>query len=115
MTGNALLDLMLIALPLIFIQLWWTGARARELAIEHAKAACRQHHLQFLDQTVALTRVRLSRDASGTKCLKREFRFEFTHSGQFRDTAILIMHGHRLAKVHIPYLRDEQGNRIYLQ
>lgn len=114
MTGNALLDLLLIALPLILVRLWWTGSRAHELAIGHAKTACRQQQLQFLDQTVARTGVKLSRDSSGAKCLMREYRFEFTDSGQFRDTATLTMHGHRLGSINFPYLRDEQGNRIYL-
>lgn len=113
MTGNALLDLLLIAIPALALRLWWTGSRARELAVEHARQACRQQQLQFLDQTAALSGARLRRDDSGTYCLEREYRFEFTDRGEFRDTASVTLQGHRLKKIHFPYVRDAEGHRIY--
>ncbi|MCB1642081.1 MAG: DUF3301 domain-containing protein, partial [Xanthomonadales bacterium] len=39
--------------------LWLDGARARELAIGLAKSYCEKHDLQFLDETVALSRMAL--------------------------------------------------------
>lgn len=114
MSGNALLDLLILAIPACLARLWWTGSKARELAIGHARLACRQRQLQFLDQTVALTRVKLARAAAGSSCLLREYDFEFTDQGQFRDTASVTMRGHTLEKIHFPYTRDEQGNRIYV-
>lgn len=114
MTGNALLDLLIIAIPVLLIGFWWNSARARELAIEHARRACRQQQLQFLDQTVALSRIRLARSAVGSTCFRREFGFEFTNFGEYRDSATLIMSGHILEKIHFPYTRDEEGNRIYV-
>ena len=75
MTGNALLDLLLIAIPICLIGFWWTSARARELAIEHARRACRQQQLQFLDQTVALSRIRLDRTPNRFGLLSPCFQF----------------------------------------
>jgi hypothetical protein len=114
MSGNALLDLLIIALPAALAGLWWTGSKARELAIGHAKLACRHRQLQFLDQTVALTRMKPARSATGSSCLLREYGFEFTDQGQFRDTGTITMRGHVLQRVHFPYTRDEEGNRIYV-
>lgn len=114
MTGNALLDLLVIAVPACLVTLWWTGSKARELAIAHARQACRSRQLQFLDQTVALKRMRAARSPRGNHCLQREYEFEFTDQGQFRDKAMVTMRGHQLQNVHFPYTRDENGNRIYV-
>ena len=115
MTGNALLDLLLIAIPALFIRLWWTGSRAHELAVEHARKACVQRRLQLLDQTAGLKRAKLRRDNRGSYCLEREYRFEFTDEGHFRDSASVTLQGHRLKEINFPYFRDADGNRIYLQ
>lgn len=114
MTGNPLLDLLIFAIPAALVGLWWTGSRARELAIEHARRACQQRQLQFLDQTAALRSLKPKRSQTGSTCLAREFDFEFTDAGQFRDTATVTMHGPVLHKVHFPYTRDSEGNRIYV-
>lgn len=113
MTENAFFDLLIIAIPAALIGLWWTGSRARELAVEHARLACRQHQLQFLDQTVAMRRMRFARSSTGSSCIRREYAFEFTDQGQFRDIATVTMLGHTLQRVHFPYIRDAEGNRIY--
>lgn len=113
MTGNALLDLLIIAVPALAIRLWWTGSRAKELAVEHARLACRQQQLQFLDQTAVLAHVRLRRNASGSHCLERQYQFEFTDQGAYRDSASVTMQGHSLKKIHFPYTRDADGHRIY--
>lgn len=115
MTGNAVLDLLLITVPVVLTGLWWTGSRARELAVAHARRACLQKQVQFLDQTVALSRIRLARDGSGQQCLKRTYQFEFTTYGEYRDTASVTLLGHQLRDICFPYLRDADGNRIYIQ
>ncbi|NND92379.1 MAG: DUF3301 domain-containing protein [Granulosicoccus sp.] len=114
MSGNPLLDLLILAIPAALVALWWTGSRARELAVDHARQACRQRQLQFLDQTVALSRLRLVRTGSGASGFQREYRFEFTDQGDFRDEATVTMRGHCLQSVFFPYTRDSDGNRIYV-
>lgn len=114
MTGNALLDLLVIAVPAALAGLWWTGSRARELAIGHARQACRHRQLQFLDQTVAITKMKPSRSRTGSSCFLREYGFEFTDQGEYRDTAVVTMLGHTLKRIHFPYTRDSEGNRIYV-
>ena len=115
MTGNALLDLLLVAVPAALIGLWWTGSRVRELAVGHARRACESRGVQFLDQSVALSRTRLARGESGANALRRDYAFEFTDRSTHRDKATLTMHGQRLVRVQFPWVTDEEGNRVWLQ
>ncbi len=93
---------------------WWNSSRARELAIVHAKRRCQQDELQFLDQTVSLSGVSLARDDQGRRCLERCYRFECTLQGIHRDSGEVIMSGHRLLRVVLPYTKTEDGNRVFL-
>ena len=95
--------------------IWWNGARARELALAHARRACKQAQVQLLDQTVALQRVAVSRNGGGNLCLERQYRFEYTQQGTYRDNGTVSMWGHELRGVSLPYARDEDGNRVFLQ
>lgn len=115
MTGNAILDLLIVAVPAALISLWWTGSKAKELAAAHARRACQLRHVQFLDQTAALSHMRPVRTANGSQCFQRIYRFEFTDHGQYRDIATVTLHGHQLHDISFPYTRDPEGNRIYLQ
>ena len=114
MTGNALLDLLLLALPAALIGLWWTGSRVRELAVGHARRACAEQDVQFLDQSVALSRLALDRRA-GRAALRRDYAFEFTAHGEHRDGGTVTMSGQRLVRVHFPWVRDAEGNRVWVQ
>lgn len=115
MSGNALLDILLLAVPAAIIGLWWTGTRAKELATDHARKACQREQVQFLDATVAIKRYRLARSSSGSTCLRRDYRFEFTNHGAHRDYGGVSMRGHELLRVEFPYKRDAEGNRVYQQ
>lgn len=106
-------QLLLVAVPLAGAYWWWTGARARERAVEHARNACRQRQVQFLDQSVALARFRPVRLNGGALGLRREFAFEFTTQSAYRDAGRVLMHGPRLVRVEFPYTRDEHGHRVY--
>lgn len=112
-TGNAFFDLLLLAVPLGLGLFWWHGARARELAVRYASQACRRESVQLLDQTVALTRWRPARLAGGSLGLRRDYRFEFTEDGRHRDGGEIRLLGQRLERVHFPYRRDEDGNRVF--
>ena len=114
MTGNALLDLLVVAVPAALIGLWWTGSRVRELAVGHARRACASQGVQFLDQSVALSRLTLER-GGGRAALRRVYAFEFTTHGEHRDGGTVTMRGQRLVRVHFPWVRDADGNRVWVQ
>ena len=113
MTGHPLYDMLLLTVPIALGAFWWTSSHARELAITHARRACQAQQLQLLDQTVSLRRLKLSRNAKGGSCFRREYDFEFTDSGAHRDRGTVTMRGHELLGVLIPYTTDDEGNRIY--
>lgn len=114
MTGSFFLDAFLLLLIATIVALWWTGMRAKELATRHARLLCQRESVQFLDYTVALKKLRLSRTKMGSTCLRREFSFEFTAEGQHRDHGTVLLNGHTLVKALLPYTRDEEGNRVFL-
>lgn len=114
MTGNFFADIILLGIAAAILGLWWTGSRAKELAVSHARSLCARESVQLLDYTVELQKISLSQSAAGSKCLRREFRFEFTAEGSYRDQGTVSLNGHSLANVHLPYTRDEEGNRVFI-
>lgn len=103
--------------------LWWSSMKARELAIRHARSTCKKHDLQFLDQTVALKRMRPRRDSHGNPCWQRDYAFEYTSTASsedgvirsYRDSGSVTMRGLRVASIDLPFFRDSEGNRVYFQ
>jgi hypothetical protein len=97
-------ELLALALALGGVALWMDSLRARESAIAAGRAACERYGLQFLDDTVAFTRLRLARDGEGRLRLKRTYVFEFSDTGNNRRLGSLVMLGSRLEDLHIePY------------
>ncbi len=86
---------------------WWDSGRAREVAVRAALQACRRCGVQFLDQTVALRRLKIRRDPAGNLRLLRKYTFEFSRSGAERDKGYAIMIGRRLAEVHLDLVLDD--------
>lgn len=62
----------------------WDSLKAREAANAELRAACRAHGLLFLDDTVALDRLRPVRDDDGRLRLLRTYRFEYSDTGHNR-------------------------------
>ena len=63
---------------------WLDSLRARERALKAGRAACERYELQFLDDTVSVTRVRLGRDEEGQLRIARTYTFEFSDTGNNR-------------------------------
>ncbi|MEQ1532637.1 MAG: DUF3301 domain-containing protein [Sideroxydans sp.] len=83
---------------------WLHSIRILEIARAAGKQACNRAELQFLDDTVASTRLALDRDASGRRILRRTYRFEFTETGNSRREGEVIMLGERVESVTLePY------------
>jgi len=69
---------------------WLDSLRAREIATGICAAACNQHGVQFLDQTVALRRLGLGRTPTGLR-LRRTYRFEYSEEGLGRRCGLVVM------------------------
>jgi hypothetical protein len=83
---------------------WLNSIRILELAREAGRQACNRADLQFLDDTVASTRLVLARDKNGRRILRRTYRFEFSETGNSRRDGEVIMLGDRVETVSMePY------------
>lgn len=70
---------------------WLDSARARELATDRARTECRRRGLLFLDDTVALRRLRLRPTGRGLR-FRRHFDFDFNDGteARFRGQVVLL-------------------------
>lgn len=71
----------------------WDSLRAREAANRAMRAACQSHGWLFLDDTVALRKLRLARDDEGHLRLRRSFDFAFSGTGFDRRVGRLELLG----------------------
>lgn len=85
---------------------WFDAMRSKELARAAGQNACRTAGVQFLDDTVALARVRLRRDDHGRVRLWREYYFEFASDGSRRHRGELTLLGVRVLRVELEPFRD---------
>lgn len=102
MDSTSLIFLLLLAGAVWF---WLSSIRVLELARSAAREACHAANVQFLDDTVASTRVRIARDAFGRRVLRRAYRFEFSETGNSRIEGRVIMLADSVESVTMdPYL-----------
>ncbi len=95
--------LLLLAVGALF-WFWLHSIRILELAREAGRQACMREDLQFLDDTVASTRLQLARDRNGRRILRRTYRFEFSETGNSRREGEVVMLGDRVETVTMePY------------
>jgi hypothetical protein len=84
--------------------LWLDSLRARERAIRTGRAACERYALQFLDDTVSFSRMRLRRDGEGQLRIARTYTFEFSDTGNNRRHGAIVMLGGELEDLQLePY------------
>ncbi|MDA7742475.1 DUF3301 domain-containing protein [Francisellaceae bacterium] len=103
----------IFCLVLIFLIaiIWRNSLRAREHAIQIAKQTCKKIEVQFLDETVALRKIRLSRSDHGSLCLLRNYEFEYSTNNTDRKICIVQMRGYRLSQI---FYRDEEAHTTVL-
>ncbi|MCB1764001.1 MAG: DUF3301 domain-containing protein [Gammaproteobacteria bacterium] len=89
-----------ILLLIAALWFWLDSARAREIAIGVCEASCRQHGLQFLDQTVALVRFGIRWTGRGIR-IRRLFRFDFSEEGVGRLNGHITLVGIELEELSL--------------
>lgn len=84
--------------------LWADSLRARERAVRAGRDACSRYGLQFLDETVSFTRMRLARNDEGHVKIARTYTFEFSDTGNNRRDGAIVMLGAELQDLQLePY------------
>lgn len=100
--------LLIIALAFWF---WSDSLRARERVLRACRLACQQLEVQLLDQTVALSKLRLGRNSQGRWHLRRLYAFEFSTDGVQRYQGRAALHGKVMQYVHL----DHPDGSTFLQ
>ncbi len=75
---------------------WFAGRAAAETAAHLGRRACSRAGVQWLDQSVHLLAMRLSRGPDGWLGLERHYGFEYSNGGDDRHAGRLVLHGRRL-------------------
>ena len=96
----------LFVLLLLALAIWFVSdsLKAREAAHAAARKACDEAGVQFLDDTVSQSTLRLARDTEGRVVLERHFRFEFTPTGDDRQQGRVRLLGNRVQEVNLARL-----------
>lgn len=103
----------LLVAALVAAWIWLDGIKAREIAIAAGQEAAERSGLQFLDETVAMTRLRAGRNNRGHMQLKRTYGFEVSDTGADRLSCSVTLLGKRVESVDIPPHRDSNVVRLY--
>ena len=86
------------------VLLWIDSLKARERAVRAGRSACERYELQFLDDTVSFTRMRLARNDDGELRIARTYTFEFSDTGNNRRQGAIVMLGAEVRDLHLePY------------
>ncbi len=82
---------------------YWSAARAAaERADAVGRNACRAAGVQWLDETVHASGLRLQRGEDGRLGFERTFRFEYSEDGNDRHIGRLVLRGDRLVSFSGP-------------
>jgi hypothetical protein len=77
---------------------------SKEIARREGRRACDDAEVHFLDDTVALGKLRLGRDRNGRLAIRREYRFEFTSDWSCRYKGKIVIAGKRVEDLTLePY------------
>lgn len=80
---------------------WLDSLKAREAAIDAARAACTSEGLILLDDTVAISGLKALRDHDGRLRLQRAYDFEYTDTGNNRIKGGVVLLGHRVVLLNV--------------
>lgn len=94
-----MLEALALALLMAGTVFWIDTLRAREAALVAGRAACDRYGLLLLDDTVAVTRMRLARNAEGGLRVARTYGFEFSDTGDNRRHGTILLIGGEVSDV----------------
>jgi hypothetical protein len=72
---------------------WWDSLQKRELAVRAARAVCERANVQFLDDSVAVSKMRLKRDSNQRARIYREYSFDYSSVGDDRQAGRVYLLG----------------------
>ncbi len=97
----SLFELLLLCAIALAVAFWWRTNELKQVAYQIAKRRCDESDVQFLDDSVVLSRVRFRRNAKGRVALLCCFSFEFSTLGDERYRGEMQFLGRRLNYVEM--------------
>ncbi|MGH8373000.1 MAG: DUF3301 domain-containing protein [Gammaproteobacteria bacterium] len=80
---------------------WNDSLRARDRVITTCNRLCHNAGVQFLDETVALSGLRLQRSSGGSLEFARRYSFEYSETGSDRWQGYALLAGSRVESVQL--------------
>jgi hypothetical protein len=80
---------------------WIDSLRAREACLAAVRSACEDDGLQFLDETVSVSRLRLARDDGGQLRIERHYAFEYSDTGNNRRRGGATLLGQEITMLNL--------------
>ena len=99
-TSVAILLLLMTAVAFVF---WNDSLRARDRMLETCARLCHELKVQFLDETVSLSGIRLARSSHGWPEFIRVYSFEFSGTGNDRWQGRATLAGRRVLSVQLDH------------
>ena len=99
-----LMDLFWLGLLVLFGAYWWNAQGVKHRAFTEAKKHCQKMDVQFLDDSVVLKRLRLSK-SGGNLHWQRCYQFEFSSTFDDRYTGEIILLGRQVVKIDLGIYR----------
>lgn len=100
--------LILMIVGAIGFALWNNARAAAERAEMLGREACRAANVQWLDQTVHASGIRLRRGHNGRLGFERSFRFDYSRDGSDRHVGRLVLRGGELVSFSGPIADSER-------
>lgn len=94
--------LILMIVGAIGFAFWDRSRAAADRATELGRNACRAADVQWLDQSVHATGLRLRRLPNGWLGFERSFRFDYSYDGVERHTGRMVLRGRELVSFSGP-------------
>ena len=94
-------ELGILLMVVIALALWVDHRRAQEIAVGYSRRACDAAGVQFLDETAAMRRVGLARDAAGVMRLRRTYTFEYSPAPGERQPGSVVMLGREVTALRL--------------
>jgi len=91
-----LTELMIIMCLALVIWFWLDSMKINEIARHIGARLCQKNNVQFLDDTVHLSSMKIAKNKFGQLKIFRQYKFEFTNSEFHRYNGQVVLAGHHL-------------------
>ncbi len=98
-------DLIIIMCLTLVIWFWLDSMKINESARIFGAKICRKNNVQFLDETVHLSSMKIAKNKYGQIKIIRKYKFEFTNSEYHRYNGELILAGRQLQSSYMDVYR----------